>query len=139
LCNPKKTQGDKMRLSQLASQEFKSALSKLMSAQLPIKTTFRLKKLVQNLEGELKLFEETRHSIVQEYGEKDEAGNLKQNEQGLVNLDVSKSEEWQVKLSELMMIESTLELPKLTLSDFGDKVELSANDLFALGSLISEE
>ncbi len=128
-----------MRLSQLASPEFKSAVQKLMGAPLPIKTTFRLKKLVSSLESELKIFEETRESIVKEYGEKTESGELKFNEQGLVQLDLSRAPEWQPKLSELMMLESSLELPKFSLSDFGDSLQLSANELFALGDLIQED
>ena len=128
-----------MRLSQLASPEFKNAVQKLMQAQLPVKTTFRLKKLVVALESELKIFEETRESIVKEYGEKTESGELKFNEQGLVQLDLSRAAEWQPKLSELMMLESSLELPKFSLSDLGDQLQLSANELFALGDVIQED
>lgn len=125
-----------MKLSQLASPDFKAAFQKLLQASLPIKTTFKLKKLTQGLEIELKLFEETRESIVKEFGEKDEGGELKFNEQGLVALDVSKVAEWQPKLAELMAVET--EVPKISLEDFGDKLELSAHDLFALGELIQE-
>jgi hypothetical protein len=128
-----------MRLSQLASPDFKNAVQKLMQASLPVKTTFRLKKLVVALESEIKIFDETRESIVKEYGEKDEEGNLKQNEQGLVQLDLAKAAEWQPKLSELMMLESAVELPKFSLSDLGESLQLSANELFALGDLIQED
>jgi hypothetical protein len=128
-----------MRLSKLAAPEFKSALHKLMEAPLPVKTTFRLKKLVVALEAELKIFEETRELIVRDFGEKSEDGQLKFNEQGMIKLDISRASEWQPKLAELMMLESSIDIPKLTLSDFGETLQLSANELFALGDVISEE
>jgi hypothetical protein len=123
-----------MKLSQLSSSEFKTAFQTLMKSQLPIKTTFALKKLTIKLESELKLFEETRESIVKEFGEKDEQGNLKQNENGMVNLDLSKASEWQPKIQELMALET--EVQSFELSDLGDKLELSTAELFALGDLI---
>lgn len=128
-----------MRLSQLASPEFKAAVDKLMAAQLPIKTTFKLKKLVLALEPEVKIFHETRESIVKAYGEKNEDGSLKADSKGMVQLDILRVEEWKPKLSELMMLESTVELTKFSLSDFGDQLQLSANELFALGDLIQED
>jgi hypothetical protein len=123
-----------MKLSQLSSSEFKTAFQTLMKSQLPIKTTFALKKLTIKLESELKLFEETRESIVKEFGEKDEQGNLKQNENGMVNLDLSKASEWQPKIQELLALET--EVQSFELSDLGDKLELSTAELFALGDLI---
>jgi len=127
-----------MKLSHLSSDAFKTALNKLLSAPLPPKTAFKLKKLTQQLEGDLKIFEDTRNSIVMEFCQKDEEGNPVQNENGTVNLDMEKVAEWQPKINELMSLETTFEIPKVSLDDLGDKVELSAADLFTLGDLITE-
>ena len=127
-----------MLISKLASSDFKAAVQKLMAASLPIKTTFRLKKFIVGLEVELKIFEETRESIVKEYGEKDEDGTLKTNEQGLISLDAARASEWQTKLSELFSLETQIDVPKISIEDLCEDVKLSANDLFALGELISE-
>ena len=123
-----------MKLSKLASPEFKSAFQQLMKAQLPIKTTFTLKKLTIKLEAELKLFEETRNGIIEAYGEKNEDGTLKQNENGLINLDLARTVEWQSKIQELMELDTDVQ--PLELADLGDKLELSTSELFALGELI---
>ncbi len=123
-----------MKISHLVSPTFKSSFSKLMSTPLPIKTVFALKKLTLKLESESKLFEETKKEILEMYGEKDELGELKVSENGLVNLDMARSSEWQVKIKDLSELE--LEVPKLKLEDLGDKLELTGEDLFILGDLI---
>jgi hypothetical protein len=109
-----------------------------MSTQLPIKTTFKLKKLVSQLDSELKLFEETRESLVRNYGEKEENGELKFNAQGLVQLDLSRATEWQPKFAELVSLETSLEIPKFKLEDLGENLQLSTNELIALGEIIEE-
>lgn len=127
-----------MKLSHLSSEPFKNSLNKLLSAPLPPKTAFQLKKLTQKLEEDLKIFEDMRNAIVQEYCAKDENGNPVQNDNGTVNLDISKADEWQPKVSELMSLETSFEIPKVSLDSLGDKIELSATDLFVLGDLITE-
>lgn len=127
-----------MKLSQLSTEDFKSAIAKLSAASLPPKTAFQVKKLIQTLESDLKIFEETRNSIVMEFCLKDEEGNPVSAGEGMVSLDMSRMEEWQPKINELMSLETTVELPKFSIDALGDKVELSAKDLFALGELIAE-
>jgi len=127
-----------MKLSHLSSDAFKSAVGKLSNASLPPKTAFQVKKLIQALESDLKIFEETRNSIVNEFCLKDENGQPVSAGEGMVSLDMTKQAEWQPKLNELMTLESTVALPKFSIDALGDKVELSAADLFALGDLISE-
>jgi hypothetical protein len=127
-----------MKLSHLATPEFKQAVQKLMSMQLPIKTTFKLKKSIAALESELKIFEETREDLVKNYGQRDESGNLKFNENSMIQLDLSRAAEWQPKFTELMSLETSTEFPKFKIEDFGESLQLSANDLFALGELIEE-
>jgi hypothetical protein len=127
-----------MKLSQLSSDAFKSAVNKLSTASLPPKTAFQLKKLIQSLESDLKIFEETRNAIVTEYCLKDEKGQPVSAGEGKVTLDMTRAAEWQPKLEELMSLETTVDLPKFSIEALGDKVELSATDLFALGDLITE-
>jgi hypothetical protein len=127
-----------MKLSQLSSETFRSAVTKLSTASLPPKTAFQIKKLIQSLESDLKIFEETRNAIVNEYCLKDENGQPVPAGEGMVTLDMTRVAEWQPKIDELMSLETTVELPKFSIEALGDKVELSATDLFALGDLITE-
>ena len=127
-----------MKLSLLSTEDFKAAIGKLSAASLPPKTAFQVKKLILALEADLKIFEETRNAIVMEYCLRGEDGQPLAAGEGMVTLDMSRSEEWQPKINELMSLETTVELPKFSIEALGDKVELSAKDLFALGDLIAE-
>jgi hypothetical protein len=127
-----------MKLSALASQDFRNAITSLMQQPLPIKTTFKLKKYAKALEAELAVFEETRTEIVKEYGEKDENGQPVVTD-GFVKLDETKSEEWQKKLGDLLTLESAIESPAIKLSELGDDLKISAHALFCLGDIISED
>lgn len=127
-----------MKLVHLSSNEFKSAVSKLVGTALPPKTAFQIKKLVQNLESELAIFEEMRKNLIEEYATRDENGEIKVAENGNIFLDPTRTTEWQSKFSDLSMLETSLPLPAISLTELGDKVELSASDLIALDSIVVE-
>ena len=54
-------------------------LKKLSQKQLKGKTAYKVARILREVESEFNLFDETRRNIVQQYGEKDENGNLKIN------------------------------------------------------------
>ena len=53
-------------------------------ANMPIKmrTSFAIARIIRNLETELETFEKTRQELIQMYGEKNDDGSLKINEDG---------------------------------------------------------
>lgn len=126
-----------MLISVMTSQQFKNAITALATSKMPVKTTFKLKKLIPLIEGEIKIFEETKNEIVKEYGQKDEKGELVVKD-NLVNLDQARAAEWQQKIQELSALECSFELPKFTLDELGEDLKISAEELLVLGELISE-
>lgn len=127
-----------MKISILASDQFNLAFNKLISASLAPKTAFKLKKLALTIAQEVKVYEEIRTGLLQEYGKRDESGNIIQDEKGMVYLDMDKKEEFEPKLKEFNELETTAEITKISLEELGDKVELSASDLLALEAVICE-
>ena len=125
-----------MKVHVLATNGFQSALNKLIAAELPLKTAFKLKKFSTAIQEDLKLFEELRSKVFQEFGTKDDSGEVIVND-GMITLDPSLADQWQPKLVELQELEAEAKL-ELTLDDLGDKVELSAADLMTLDGVLKE-
>lgn len=125
-----------MKVHVLASEGFQSALNKLLAAELPLKTAFKLKKFVGAIQEDLKTFEELRSKVFQEFGTKDENGEVIVKD-GMITLDPALADQWQPKLLDLQELEAEAKL-ELKLDDLGDKVELSAADLMALDGVLSE-
>jgi hypothetical protein len=125
-----------MKLSALSSPGFTQAINKLLAASLPVKTAFKLKKYVDQIQPELKHYEELKKALFDEFSVKDENGETLVKD-GMISLDMAKADQWQPKAMELNDLESDAKL-ELSLDDLGDKVELSAADLVNLGDLLKE-
>jgi len=125
-----------MKLSALSSPGFTQAINKLLTASLPVKTAFKLKKYVDQIQPELKHYEELKKALFDEFSVKDENGETLVKD-GMISLDMAKADQWQPKAMELNDLESDAKL-ELSLDDLGDKVELSAADLVNLGDLLKE-
>jgi len=64
----------KIKLSEILAS--KEALSKILDQELPIKTSFKLTKLVKFLDPELKNIEDHRIKLIKKYGEETEEGEV---------------------------------------------------------------
>ena len=123
-----------MKLGILANQNFQSALNKLADQELPIQVSFKIRRIIKKMNDELKIFNDTKDSLINRFGEKSEDGNLKINQDGTVSLDLKRKEEWLKELNDLNNLETSL--PKIYLSELGDKLTISANELLILDGLI---
>jgi hypothetical protein len=124
-----------MKLANLIDPRFKQALTKLNQQQLPLKVAFKLKGAINSVDAELKKYEEVRMSALQKYGKKNEDGSLAADENGNIPLEGDSAQNFVAELNELLSLE--IELPKFTLSELGDKVTMSSEELFLL-DFISE-
>lgn len=122
-----------MKLSNLVNPAFKSALTKLNQQQLPLKTAFKLKGIINSVDVELKKYDEIRQAALTQYGKKNEDGSLTADENGNVSLEDAES--FVKQLNELLSLD--IELPKVTLAELGENVTMSSEELFLL-DFISE-
>lgn len=125
-----------MQMSSILSAQ--GAIQKLQSKPMPLKITYNLTKLYKALSSEADFYNEKLNEIVQEYGERDEEGNLKPTADGRgVQIQKDRLEEAQSKLNELYTIEVTLPDIKLSVETLGD-VELTLEETNALMPFFEE-
>jgi hypothetical protein len=113
--------------------------SKLIDKKLPIKTSYKLNRLFNELEVESKFFNETLEKIIDEYGQKDEAGNfiLTDNGQG-VKIKEEKFSECKNKIDELNNVEIHLDYEPVFSLDELDGLDLEMKYINLLIPFISE-
>ena len=69
---------------------------------VPVKTAFRIARLIRELDKENATFDESRRKIVEKYAERDEAGGMKQTEDGNVILQQDKIAECNSEMIDLL-------------------------------------
>ena len=120
-------------MHKIVNPEFSIAYRKLMEADLPIKTAYKLKKMTASITDEQRRYDELRKQLLEKLGEKDDKGELKI-ENGIVMLGENE-EAYVTEHQELLDID--LELPVISVSDLGD-AKISVTDLMILDDIVSE-
>lgn len=93
----------------------KSKFEALLETKLPIKASYRVMRLLDKLQPELKIYENKRNELVKEFGEEQENGEVRV-------VDPKKLEEFQKKIIELLDIEVDVDFEKLKLDELGDVI-----------------
>jgi hypothetical protein len=119
-----------MKLSNLIDPRFKQAMTSLNQQQLPLKTAFKLKGIINSVDVELKKYEEVRQAALSKYGKKKEDGSLDADENGNIPLEGESAEGFVKELNELLTLE--IELPSVSASELGSSVTMSSGELFLL-------
>lgn len=130
-----------MILRTLTNKNFQQSLSGLANKQLSARAAFKVKGVIKVVEEELKKYEEVRQATLQKYGQKDSKGDLLVNEDNSIKFETEELSKTAIKEIEELLdtpVFVTNPLPKLSLTELGDKVELSAVELFSLDELVSE-
>lgn len=107
------------------------SLQKLFNEPLPIKTTFKLKKITQEIDNNLKIYDDSRNSLLKKYGKAD-----KENE-GMFIIDPKNQKALDKEHTELTEMEVSLSFEPISSSILG-KIQLSSKDLVLLDWLIVE-
>lgn len=115
----------------------KALFDKISQEKLPIKTAYKLSKIYEALEKELKFYYDSITKISQEFAICDEDGNPVI-EDGGIRIDPDKLEECQEKLNELSILALEIELPYLNLDEL-DFLSLSLADMRVLTKFIAEQ
>jgi hypothetical protein len=122
-----------MKLGQLSHPNFNSGLVKLTKSNLPIKTAYKLKKLVEKHDQEIKKYEDLKRDLMVKYAKKNEEGKVAVDDKGNVSFDREEFNSYAQELNELHSIE--LEFSTIEESDLGnalDTLNLTVEEVFAL-------
>lgn len=105
--------------------------NEVRNAKLPFKVLYKLSNLAKAIDNQTEFYREKFQEIVNEYGEKDEQGNLIPTEGGDgIKLKPGTEQECYTKVNELQSLEVELPDIKFDIDDFGD-IELTM-DVFNL-------
>lgn len=125
-----------MKLGRLTDDRFHVALQKLASQQLPLKAAFRLKGIIAKVQEEFKKYDEVRQAALEKYGKKGEDGKLVANEVGQVQFEPNDLNEFVTELDNLC--NTDLDIQTVKLSELGEKVEMSAEEIMLLAEIVVE-
>jgi len=125
-----------MKLAQLTDPATKAALEKVKDGSLPVLTAWKVKNLLIKFNEEVKKYEEFRGELVRKHSQKDESGQPQLDQNNTINVAEGNLQEFFKDLQEVLNQE--VDIGSLKLSELGTKLELSADDLLKLDSLIKE-
>ena len=112
------------------------SLTTLADKDLDLNTACDIAKDIQNLSIPKQILEQKRNKLIQEYGEKDDEGNLKTNDNGSISFTENNEYECNKKIADLFDEDVDLELIKIKKSALKDikispKVALGLIDILA--------
>lgn len=112
--------------------------TKVKSQKLPFKTSYRLTLLTSEAEKHINYYQDQFRALLEEYGKKDEQGNLvpTADGQGVLLAEETMNEAY-AKLAELRELDVELPDAKFSVDDFGN-IELSPEEMVVIMPFISE-
>lgn len=115
--------------------ESQSGLSKLIDSKLPIKISYKVSKMINKIQPEVRVYEETRQRLVRELGQED-------TETKTISVKPENLEKFQNELKKLLEVEVDLtfgltkEIEKISIQDLDISIE--PKELLALDWLLTE-
>jgi hypothetical protein len=106
----------------------KESMGKLLQKDLPIKSSFKLSRLVKKLNEELEVFNEKRKDLFKKFG--------KELEDGRYHLGEEVAEDYNNNLKELLSVEIEIDFEPLKVDQLGENITISTTDLMQLDGFI---
>lgn len=104
---------------------------------LPVKTAFKVARLIRELDKENITFDESRRKIIEKYAERDDNGVIKQTPEGNIQLQQDKIEECNNELVELLNTTIEINVDKINIDALSD-IELTPAQMINLEAFIEE-
>ena len=114
------------------------ALREISTKEFPGSTTFKIARLIRELDKEIQLFEEERSKIANKYGEKDENGMLIAQDNGMIKIPEDKIQECNEELQALFSTQVEINANKLPIEIF-DSVEMTPTQAMNLEAIVDFE
>ena len=96
------------------------ALKSLSQKQLKARSAYQISKILKAADEEISNFNETRMQLIKKYGEKDETGELKTDENGNVHIVTEKLQSFNDELQELLKTFAELNVNQIPVDELGD-------------------
>ena len=111
-------------LRELANKPFKGAI------------TFKIARLIRELNKEATLFEESRRTLIEKYGVRKEDGSFEVLEDGTIKLREDQIQECSEEMNTLLNTEIEINADKIPAETF-DNIEISPSQIIILESLVN--
>lgn len=109
----------------------------VLNAKLPIKTTYKLTRLMRRVEEEAKFYQTEFAKIVNEYALRENGELVYSDDMTSIKIIEGKEEECTSKILELKNLEIDLSEFHFSIEEF-DNIELSINDMYGILPLIND-
>lgn len=118
-----------MTLKMYEITDLPAFFNKVKSQKLPFKTAYKVTLFSQEVQKHIDFYQESFRNLLNEYGKKDENGNIMPTEdgQGVLLVEETMNEAYQ-KLAELRDLDVELPDTKFSVDEF-DKIELAPEEL----------
>ena len=113
-------------------------LQEMSNKSFPGATSFKIARLIRELDKEIQLFDKQRNEIAQEFGEKDASGQLVLTEEGSVKIIESKIKECDEKLVSIFNTEIEINADKLSYSSI-ESADFTPSQALALEPIVDFE
>lgn len=123
-----------MKLSQIV--DLSNSLSKIIKLDMPFALSYKFNKLITLVDSNEQFYNSKVRELLDQYGDHDENGQLKQDEYG-IQLKPETQVEFHEKLAALRDVESDDKLPTFNLTEL-ECLSISPQDLYPLMPLIEE-
>lgn len=114
------------------------ALREISTKEFPGSVTFKIARLIRELDKEIQLFDEERSKIANKYGEKDENGNLVIQEGGNIKILDNKIQDCNEELQALFNTQVEINANKLPVDIF-DSIEMTPTQAMNLETIVDFE
>ena len=126
----------KIKLEQLVNSA--EGLRGLSQKQLKARAAYAVAKILKAADAEMTSFNETRMELIKKYGEKDETGELKSDENGNVHIPDDTLATFSNELQELLDTEVEISANKIKMNDV-ENVEFTPSEMAQLDDFIEFE
>ena len=118
--------------------ELQNLYGSISNIKLPLKTTYKLTRLMKQAEAELAFYQSKFQEIIEEFGEKDENGQYKITSDGQsISIISGKEAECNARVLELRNLDVSIEGIKFSIEEL-EGINVSISELSCLMSLIED-
>lgn len=126
-----------MKISFSEALSFRGFYSKIKDRKFPLRTGYRLNCIAKAIDPHFSFYQEQLLTILNEYAEKDENGNIVRDDAGNFKVIPDKIAECNEKFSELLAFEFEIEAAPINISEI-ESLELSMDEIQGIISFVIE-
>ena len=126
-----------MKLARLVDERLHLTLEKLSKEPLPLKVAFRLKGIIKIVGEEYAKYDEVRKEALARHGNKKEDGSLETDGHNNVKFSQEAMNDFIKEIGELSNME--IEVPTIKLSELGDNIKITLEDVNQLEGIVIED